>query len=120
AQRIEPHWRPQEADVLFLGGMDWAVLSDPFSPPRPVINLVQHVRHAWPDHPLHAFLAAPARRICVSQAVAKALQASGRVNGPIEVIPAALDIVGTAQPAMLPSAGVLVAALKAPALGHAL
>ena len=120
-QYIEPEWQPDACDVLFLAGMDWAALADPRNPPRPVINLVQHVRHAWPDHPLHAFLPAPAHRICVSQPVADALLATGLVNGEISVIPAALDLPDDfASNAPKQSGRVLVAALKAPELGRAL
>ena len=70
-ERIVPQWQPQSADVLFLGGMDWLALDghDAASLP-PVVNLVQHVRHAWADYPLRQFLRAPALRVCVSQPVA--------------------------------------------------
>lgn len=118
---IEPEWNPEACDVLFLAGMDWAALPDPCHPPRPVVNLVQHVRHAWPDHPLHAFLEAPAQRICVSRPVAEALQATNRVNGGLCVIPAALDL--PELPAMAPQVRhgrVVIAALKAPGLGQEL
>lgn len=129
-QFIEPEWEPDACDVLFLAGMDWAALADPRHPPRPVINLVQGVRHASPDQLLHAFLPAPAHRICVSQPVADALLATGIVNGPISVIPAALDLpdrsptIKALPSAQMPSPEVplphvLVAALKAPELGRA-
>lgn len=117
---IVPEWEPQECDVLFLAGMDWTALKDPLQPPRPVINLLQHVRHAWSDFPLYAFLPAPAHRICVSQPVADAVLQTGRVNGPISVIPAALDIPANLQKIRGDSAQlVVVAALKAPELGAA-
>ena len=120
-QYIETEWQPDACDVFFLAGMDWAALADPRQPPRPVINLVQHVRHAWPEQPLHAFLPAPAHRICVSQPVADALLATGIVNGAISVIPAALDLPDTLPTnTRTPSSNVLVAALKAPELGRAL
>jgi len=118
-ERIEPQWMPAECDVLFLAGMDWTALPDIQRPPRPVINLLQHVRHAWPEHPLSAFLSAPARRICVSQPVADAITATGRVNGPITVIPAALDL-PEHLPAPSDTPQILIAGLKAPALAHAL
>lgn len=120
-QYIEPEWQPHACDVLFLAGMDWAALNDPRHPPRPVINLVQHVRHAWPNHPLHAFLPAPAHRICVSQPVADAVLATGIINGDVSVIPAALDLPDVAAASTsAQSSRVLVAALKAPELGRAL
>lgn len=91
-QRVEAAWRPTDADVLFVGGMDW--LAVPTSATPPVINLVQHVRHADPVEPLYGFLPRRAARICVSTPVADALRASGRVNGPLRVIPAGLALAG--------------------------
>jgi len=118
-ERIAPQWTPEACDVLFLAGMDWTALPNFQCPPRPVVNLIQGVRHAWPEHPLSAFLSAPAQRICVSQPVADAIIATGRVNGPVTVIPAALDL-----PEHLPdppdTPQILIAGLKAPALAHAL
>lgn len=115
---IEPKWQPDRADLLFLGGMDWAALSDPWQPPRPVINLVQHVRHAWVGHPLRQYLAAPAHRICVSQPVADAIADTAEVNGPLTVIPAALDLPELQIPDVPPErrAGVVIAGMKAPQL----
>src|SRR5207244_4510983 len=48
--RIRANWAPADADVLFLAGMDWEALpvAERRSFPKPVINLVQHVRHADP------------------------------------------------------------------------
>jgi len=118
-ERIEPQWTPEAYDVLFLAGMDWSALPEIQHPPRPVINLIQGVRHAWPEHPLSAFLSAPARRICVSQPVAEAIIATGKVNGDVTVIPAALDL-----PEHLPAPPappqILIAGLKAPALAQTL
>ena len=120
-ERIVPGWQPHDCDVLFLAGMDWNALEDIHAPPRPVVNLLQHVRHAWPELPLRGFLRAPARRICVSHAVAEAVLATGEVNGPVAVIPAALDLPDQAAPCARATRGhVLIAGLKAPALAHAL
>jgi len=119
-EQIAPHWAPDACDVLFLAGMDWAALPDPQHPPRPVINLVQGLRHASPTLPLSTFLSAPARRICVSQPVADAIIATGRVHGKVTVIPAALDLPAHLPPPGPSSPDVLIAGLKAPALAHAL
>lgn len=120
-ERITTDWQPLECDLLFLAGMDWRALEDIRRPPRPVINLLQHVRHASPELPLRGFLRAPARRICVSQPVADAVLATGEVNGPVTVIPAALDLPDDAVPRTLAAGGpVLIAGLKAPVLAHAL
>lgn len=119
-ERIEPTWRPEHADVLFLAGLDWLAL-----PPerqrddQPIINLVQHVRHADPAQPLRAFLSRRTLRICVSAPVADAIIGTGEVCGPVTVIEAALNLpADTASP--VPRAGVFIDALKAPALGLAL
>lgn len=115
-ERIAAGWRPEAADLLFLAGMDWLALPRAADGRHPVVNLVQHVRHADPAHPLHAFLDRPAWRICVGAPVAEAILATGRVNGPVRVIPAALDL-----PEVLDSgaagAGIFIGALKDPALG---
>lgn len=119
--QLTPAWDPTAADALFLGGMDWqAYPADDAR--RPVINLVQHVRHADPAHPLHAFLSRRAIRICVSAPVAEAILATGRVNGPVHVIPAALRL--PARPDQLagihPRQGIFIGAVKQPELGRAL
>lgn len=120
-ERIEPLWQPAACDVLFLAGMDWNALADFRQPPRPVVNLLQHVRHAWPEHPLRTFLTAPARRICVSQAVTEAVLATGEVNGPVVTIAAALELPELPVQVQVEEDGpVVIAGLKAPALARAL
>lgn len=88
------HWDPRRADLLFLAGMDWLMLAEAErrNPPCPVINLIQHVRHAQSDEPLYAFLDHPALRICVSAEVEQALRETGRVNGPLMTIPNGIDL----------------------------
>lgn len=84
-------WNPARYDALFLAGLDWQLVPDD-DPARPVLNLIQGVRHGDPDDVRHAFLSRPAIRLCVSQAVADAIVAGGRVNGPVYVIPNAVDV----------------------------
>jgi glycosyltransferase involved in cell wall biosynthesis len=86
-------WNPHEADLLFLGGMDWysLPLSQRKNWPKPIINLVQHVRHALPGTPLYACLSNHAIRICVSQEVTNSILATGKVNGPVFTIPNGID-----------------------------
>jgi hypothetical protein len=114
-----------EPDVLFLSGVDWQHLdaSQREHSAVPVINLIQHVKHACPDDPLgrYAFLSHKAIRICVSPSVEEALRASGRTHGPLFTIPNSVDLGGTAS--MGPSGkdiDLLIAANKAPELGRAL
>ena len=86
-------WDPRQADVLFLAGMDWefALEHGAEGSGRPIVNLIQHVRHADPGEPLHRFLTRRAIRICVSGEVADAILATGRVRGPVFTIPNAIE-----------------------------
>jgi hypothetical protein len=109
---------PAPGDVLFLGGLDWRRLTpnERDCPPGPIVNLIQHLRHADPRDRRFEFLQHRAVRICISPEVAAALTASKRVQGPIFTIPCAVDV------DRLPEANrptdVVVAAPKAPALGR--
>ena len=84
-------WKPGEADLFFLAGMDWQALPEAFSQDKPIINLIQGVRHADPNLPLYHFLSRHAIRICVSEPVADAILATGQVNGPVFVIPNGIE-----------------------------
>lgn len=92
ADRVEPRWQPDAADILVVAGTDW--LAHPraraLELERPFINLIQHVRHADPQHALHEFLDRRAVRICVSEPVHAELAATGRCNGPLVTIRNAL------------------------------
>lgn len=92
-ERIIREWTPEAADLLFVAGMDWQALP---ATPRlpPVANLISHVRHAVDDPalPLRGFLSRRAHRICLSQPIADAILATGEVNGPVSVTPAAIDL----------------------------
>lgn len=78
---------PHNYDYVFLAGMDWhAYLAAERKQSQPVVNLIQHVRHADPSQPMHRFLSERAVRICVSQEVADAIQSTGLVNGPVFTI----------------------------------
>jgi glycosyltransferase involved in cell wall biosynthesis len=110
-------WQPALADVLFLAGMDWESVPDPF--PVPVINLVQGVRHADPGDPRRAFLSRPAIRICVSDEVAEAILATGLVRGPVHVIPNGIDCNDLPKPRSEREIPVLVAGAKNPSFAHA-
>jgi hypothetical protein len=115
---------PEAGDLLFLAGKDWVVLTQEQRrrPPVPVINLIQHLRHADPDDPRSRFLEFPATRICVSEEVEQALRATGRVNGPLLTIPNALDWSGLpeAPPWSERPVDVCIAAVKRPAIGRRL
>ena len=87
-ERVD-RWRPGERDVLFLAGTDWRYVARAGLDgiPNPRINLIQHVRHGHAGTELHGFLAQRAVRICVSDEVAQAIHATGRVNGAVFTIP---------------------------------
>jgi hypothetical protein len=109
-------WRPAEAAVLFLAGLDWLALTVPA--PVPVINLIQSFRHADPGDARRSYLAWPAVRVCVSQEVADAIESTGIVNGPVHVIPNGIDL-GRIPTAPVRDIEVLVAGIKNPALAVA-
>ena len=88
-------WEPEKADVLFLAGTDWRALlpeSQRLRFARPIINLLQHVRHGDPGSEVFSYLRNRAIRICASEAVANAIRETKEVNGPIFVIPYGIDI----------------------------
>lgn len=118
------HPRDQvDADVVFLAGLDWLRLGprQRRRPSRPVVNLVQHVRHADPGDPRYAFLHHRALRICVSKQVEDAIVATGVVNGPVVTIPNAVDLAGAiGRPWRDREIDVLVVANKRPNLGRSL
>lgn len=112
---------PQACEALFVAGPDWDILDDAGQDlaDTPVINFVQHVRHGDPDHPLYRFLTRPALRLCVSQAVADAITATGIVNGPVEVIENGIELSWLNRlRAGKKRSGIVIAALKARDLGR--
>ena len=112
--------RFHEADMWFVGGVDWLAL-DQIGPPGwgrgPVINLVQHVLHADPADIRYSLLSRRAIRICVSEEVADAISATGRVNGPVFTIPNGIHVDGAGRPTADRDIDILVVANKVPRLG---
>lgn len=90
----EKAWNPQSTDILFLAGKDWMALdrSGPLSRRIPIVNLIQHVRHADPSDIRSTFLSNRAVRICVSEQVAQCLRATGRINGPLFTVSNSIDL----------------------------
>lgn len=109
-------WNPAAAAALFVAGLDWIDVPDPC--PVPVLNLVQGVRHAAVGDPRRPFLGRRAIRICVSEEVADALRGTGEVNGPVHVIPNALDLADMPPAATDRDLAVVVAGMKNPALAR--
>ena len=123
---VVPQGEEVKADVLFLSGVDWRRLDPADRPesPIPIINLVQHVKHACENDPLgrYRFLSHKAIRICVAPEVTRALERTGRLRGPVFTIPDAIDFEATARHAV-PGArdiDLLIVANKQPERGRAL
>ena len=72
-------WRPQDADVLYLSGIDWDAIPEEERGriPVPVVSLVQSFYELDADDPRRAHFALPATRICVSPELAEAVRAAG-------------------------------------------
>ena len=118
-------WAPRSGDVLFVAGVDWRYLAmeglDDLRNPR--INFIQHVRHAHEGTELFGYLAHRAVRICVSQAVADAISATGRVSGPVLAIPNGIEnLAGTRRrdDSGFERRSLVVAGYKQPDLARAL
>jgi glycosyltransferase involved in cell wall biosynthesis len=86
-------------DILFLAGLDWFRVpeAERGNSPVPIVNLIQGFRHADPHHPCYGFLKYPAIRICVSQEIKAAIEATGQPQGEIFVIPNGIDLEKFAQ-----------------------
>lgn len=108
-------YAPQHADVAFLAGMDWQAYLPFFAEKQIKVNLVQHIRHGEPQHPLHQFLQYKAIRLCVSEAVKKAIEPYA--NGPCFTIP-----MGHTIPVInkVKNNDIYILATKQPALGQQL
>jgi hypothetical protein len=110
------------ADILFLAGMDWRLLApEQHAASRlPIVNLIQDFRVTRPEAPLHAFLARPAIRICVSAEIQEALESLGSVEGPILTVPIGIDVEGLppARATEERDLDCVVLAIKNPALGR--
>jgi glycosyltransferase involved in cell wall biosynthesis len=106
-------------DLFFVAGRDWERLDRHPAAQQgvPVVNLLQHVRHADDTSNRFAFLQRPAIRICVSDAVAAAVRETGVAKGPVLMIPNALDLkVVDAAAGAEQEDDLLIVGLKQPAL----
>jgi Glycosyl transferases group 1 len=109
-------WEPEKADLLFLAGTDWRSLSasDRANFPKPIINLIQHPRHAEAGSELRGYLKHRAVRICVSGEVADAINATGEVNGPVFAIPNGIDLHAISETPAARKIDILISGFKAP------
>lgn len=119
---VEPG-RSVRPDVLFVAGRDWHMLDryQDAGEGIPVVNFVQHVRHADRNKAKFQYLSRKAVRICVGEEVAEALRATGITRGPLIVIPNGLDLgLLPESNGATPGIDLLIAALKQPRLGKRL
>lgn len=115
---------PLSANILFLAGTDWRALSSfpNIEEDIPVINLIQHVRHANPSLELYSYLSKKAIRICVSNEVAEAIRCTEICNGPIYTITNCidLDLMEQFRTNAFQQNKVLIAGIKQPSLANEL
>lgn len=105
-------WEIQADDILFFSGFDWKVLSpeERGKPPVPVINIAQP-RQTNVNDPRHEYLKHPAIRIAKSSIGKKILEDFG-VNGPVYLIPDAIDFKGLPPENPTPKYDILIVGLK--------
>lgn len=124
--RSEPlasEYEPMGADVIFIAGLDWTALAPwkRIEERIPVVNLIQHVRHAVLGDPRRGFLSRRAARICVSEEVAEALRQTDKCNGPIYTVPNGVDLgVAFNHPEPKHISDVFIAGVKRPEIAKKL
>jgi glycosyltransferase involved in cell wall biosynthesis len=95
-EHVVPEGAALDPDVHFVSGVDWRQIDPAIraDSPVPVVNLIQHVKHACRNDALlrYRFLPHRAVRICVSPEVTAAIEATGTVHGPVFTIPDAVDV----------------------------
>ena len=113
-------WEIKADDVLFFSGKDWKILDRTTAqrPPVPIINIAQP-RHTRPEDPRHSYLHYPAIRIAKSSIGKQILEDFG-VNGPVFLIPDAIDFSLIPSPKPDPTYDLLIVGLKNPVLAQAL
>jgi glycosyltransferase involved in cell wall biosynthesis len=105
-------WEIRPDDLLFFSGMDWEILPEVQrrNPPVPVLHIAQP-RHTRPEDKRHSFLSHPAIRIAKSREGMRILEEHG-VNGPLFLIPDAIDLRDLPPPHPQPDLDVLIVGLK--------
>lgn len=107
-----PEWKIRETDILFLAGKDWKIFTPEYAHhvPVPVLNIAQP-RHTRPSDIRHAYLHYPAIRIAKSSLGKQILEEFG-VNGPVYLIPDAIDFSLLPAPHPHPATDLLIVGLK--------
>jgi hypothetical protein len=106
------NWKLDESDILFFAGVDWEVLNEKErkNPIVPIINIAQP-RHINPEDKRNGYLKNPAIRIAKSSIGKKILEDYG-VNGPVYLIPDAIDFNKLPEPNSDTDIDVLIVGLK--------
>ncbi len=109
-------------DALFVAGRDWQRLDalGLLDGGLPILNLIQHVRHADEWSIQSRYLDRKAIRVCVSEEVADAVTAAGS-NGPTVVIPNSVELLPL-DDLIAPkrTTDLLIAGLKQPVMANAI
>ncbi len=113
-------WQLMKDDILFFSGKDWEILEKDKDnwPPNPILNIVQP-RHTFDNDPREPFLKYPAIRIVKSNA-GKEILRNHRVNGPLFLIPDAIDPNELPPPNLNPQFDLLIIGLKNPVMAEKL
>src|SRR5690606_20582397 len=101
-------WEIEKNDILFLSGVDWMILDEKQkrNPPVPRVNIA-HPRHTRPQDKRNKFLKYPAIRITKSSLSKSILEKYG-VNGPVFLIPDAIDPKDIPAPNINPNIDILI------------
>ncbi|WP_339609038.1 hypothetical protein [uncultured Planktosalinus sp.] len=111
-------WEIEKNDILLFSGVDWMILDEKqkLTPPAPVVNIA-HPRHTRPQDKRNKFLKYPAIRITKSSLSKSILEKYG-VNGPVFLIPDAIDPKDIPTPKLNPEIDILIVGLKNPELAQ--
>jgi glycosyltransferase involved in cell wall biosynthesis len=106
-----------QAQAYFVAGRDWQRMEalGLLESDLPIINFIQHTRHAGDWSIQSRYLKRKAIRICVSDEVAQAVESAGS-RGRTIVIPNSIDVPVEAAPCEERSVDLLIAGLKQPEL----
>jgi glycosyltransferase involved in cell wall biosynthesis len=106
-----------QAQAYFVAGRDWQRMEalGLLESDLPIINFIQHTRHAGDWSIQSRYLTRKAIRICVSDEVAQAVESAGS-RGRTFVIPNSIDVPVEATPCEERSVDLLIAGLKQPEL----
>ncbi len=104
-----------QAHAYFVAGRDWQRMEalGLLDSELPIVNFIQHTRHAGDWSIQSRYLKRKAIRICVSEEVAAAVEAAGS-RGRTIVIPNSVDVPVLADAAQERSVDLLIAGLKQP------